>query len=76
MKTYTDVKRRAKTTELKAEDQVLVKHTGTKNKLANYWASDLFTTAKVNGLQLLLRAKEMEKYLPKTFQLWIVIALH
>lgn len=69
MKTYTDVKRRAKTTELKAEDQVLVKHTGTKNKLANYWASDLFTTAKVNGLQLLLRAKEMEKYLPKTFQL-------
>ena len=69
MKTYTDVKRRAKTTELKAEDQVLVKHTGTKNKLTNYWASDLFTTAKVKGLQLLLRAKEMEKYLPKTFQL-------
>ena len=69
MKTYTDVKRRAKTTELKAEDQVLVKHTGTKNKLTNYWVSDLFTTAKVNGLQLLLRAKEMEKYLPKTFQL-------
>ena len=69
MKIYADVKQRVKTTELKAEDQVLVKYTGTKNKLTNYWANDLFTTAKVNGLQLLLRGKEMEKYLPKTFQL-------
>ena len=69
MKIYADVKQRAKTTELKAEDQVLVKYTGTKNKLTNYWANDLFTTAKVNGLQLLLRGKKMEKYLPKTFQL-------
>ena len=69
MKIYADVKQRAKTTELKAEDQLLVKYTGTKNKLTNYWANDLFTTAKVNGLQLLLRGKKMEKYLPKTFQL-------
>ena len=69
MKIYADVKQRAKTTELKAEDQLLVKYTGTKNKLTNYWANDLFTKAKVNGLQLLLRGKKMEKYLPKTFQL-------
>ena len=35
MKNYADVKRRAKPTKLKAGDDVLVKHTGTKNKLTS-----------------------------------------
>ena len=36
IKTYADMKRRAKPTELKAEDNVLVKHAGTKDKLKSY----------------------------------------
>ena len=36
MKTYADMKPRAKSTELKTKDDVLVKHTGTKDKLTSY----------------------------------------
>ena len=35
MKTYADVKPRAKPTELKAGDDILVKHTGKKNKFTS-----------------------------------------
>ena len=57
MKTYPDIKRRAKTTELKTGDDVLVKHTGTKDKLTNYWTNDLFTVTKVNGPTIIVRRK-------------------
>ena len=40
------MKQRAKPTELKAGDDVLVKHTGTKGKLTSYWTNDLFTVTK------------------------------
>ena len=57
MKTYADMKRRAKPTELKVGDDVLVKHTGTKGKLASYWTNDLFTVTKVNGPTMIVRRK-------------------
>ena len=57
MKTYADMKRRAKPTELKAGDNVLVKHTGTKDKLTSYWTNDLFTLTKVNGPTIIVRRK-------------------
>ena len=57
MKTYADAKRRAKPTELKAGDDVLVRHTGTKDKLTSYWTNDLFTVAKVNGPPITVRRK-------------------
>ena len=70
IKTYADGKRRSKSTELKTGDDALVKHTGTNDKLTSYWAYDLFSVIKVNGQQSLLRGKEMERYLPETFQ-WL-----
>ena len=57
MKTYTDAKRRAKPTELKAGADVLFKHAGTKDKLASYWPNDLFTVTKVNGPTIIVRRK-------------------
>ena len=57
MKTYTDVKRRAKPTELKAGAVVLVKHAGTKDKLTSYWTNDLFTVTKVNGPTIIVKRK-------------------
>ena len=61
MKTYADAKRRAKPTELKAGDDVLVKHTGMKDKLTSYWTNDLFTVAKVNGPTIIVKRKRDEK---------------
>ena len=60
-KTYADGKQRAKPTELKAGDNVLVKHTGMKGKLTNYWANDLFTVSKVNGPTIIVSRKRDEK---------------
>ena len=57
MKTYADMKRRAKPTELKAGDDVLVKHTCTKGKLTSYWTNDLFTVTRVNGQTIIVRRK-------------------
>ena len=57
MKTYADLKRSAKPTELKAGDDVLVKHTGTKGKLTSYWTNNLFTLTKVNGQTIIIRRK-------------------
>ena len=57
MKTYADTKGRAKTTELKAGDDVLVKYTGTKDKLTSYWTNDLFTVTKVNGSTITVKRK-------------------
>ena len=61
MKTYADAKRRAKPTELKARDDVLVKHTGTKDKLTSYWTNDLFTVTKVNGPKIIVTRKRNGK---------------
>ena len=61
MKTYADMKWRAKPTELKAGDDVLVKHTGTKNKLKSYWTNDLFTVTKVNRPTIIVRRKRVGK---------------
>ena len=57
MKTYADVKRRAKPTELKAGDDVLVKHTGTKDKSTSYWTNDLLTATKMNRPTIIVRRK-------------------
>ena len=57
MKTYTHAKRRAKPTELKAGDDVLVKHAGMKKKLTSYWTNDLFTITKVNGPIITVKKK-------------------
>ena len=42
------MKRRDKTTELKAGEYVLAKHAGMKDKLTSYWENDLFTVTNVN----------------------------
>ena len=42
---------------MKAEEDVLVKHTGTKDKLTSYWTNDLFTVTKVNGSTIIVRRK-------------------
>ena len=57
MKTYANMKLRAKPTELKAGDDVLVNHTGTKDKLTSYWTNDLFSVTKVNGTTIIVRRK-------------------
>ena len=57
MKTYADATRRAKPTEWKAGDGVLVKHTGTKYKLTSYWTNDLFAVTKVNGPTIIVKGK-------------------
>ena len=51
------MKRRATPTELEAGNDVLVKHTGTKDKLTSYWTNDLFTVTKVNGPTVIVRRK-------------------
>ena len=66
-KTYADVKRKAKPTELKGGNDVLVKHSGTEDKLRNSWAFDLFTVSKVNRPVIIVKANKMERYLPDTF---------
>ena len=50
-------KTKSKPTELKAGNNVLVKHTGTKNKLTSYWPNDLFSLTKVNGPTIIVRRK-------------------
>ena len=57
IETYADAKRRSKPTELKTGDDVLVKHTGTKDKLTSYWANDLFSVTKVNGPTVIVTRK-------------------
>ena len=57
MKTYTDAKPRAKPTESKTEDDVLVKHKDMNDKLTSYWANDLFTVAKVKGPTIIVKRK-------------------
>ena len=61
MKTYADAKRRAKTTELRAGEDVLGKDTGTKGKLTSYWTNDLFTVTKVNGPTIIVKTLFIEK---------------
>ena len=61
MKTYADMKRGAKPTDLKVGDDVLFKHTGTKGKLTSYWTNDLFTVTKVNGQTIIVRRKRNGK---------------
>ena len=51
------MKQRATPTELEAGNDVLVKHTGTKDKLTSYWTNDLFTVTKVNGPTVIVRRK-------------------
>ena len=53
----------SKSTELKAGDHVLVKHTTKKDKLTNYSANDLFTVAKVNGHAIIVKRKRDGKVL-------------
>ena len=60
-KIYDDVKQRAKTTELKAGSNVLVKHTCTKDKLKSYWESDLFNVAKGNVPVIIVKRKRDRK---------------
>ena len=55
MKTCANMKLRAKPTELKAGDDVLINRTGTKDKLKSYWANDLFSVTKVNGTTIIVR---------------------
>ena len=49
--------RNAEPNQLKAGDNVLVKHTGAKEKLTNYWTNDLFTVTKVNGPTIIVGRK-------------------
>ena len=56
-----DVKRRAKPTELKAGDDVLVKHTRTKDKSTSYWKNYLLTVTKMNRPTIIVRRKRDEK---------------
>ena len=69
MKTYADAKRRAKPTELKAGDDVLVKHTGTKDKLTSYWTNDLFTVTKVNGPKIIVTRKRNGKVFARSISM-------
>ena len=50
------MKRRAKPIELKACDNILVNHTGTKDKLSSYWANDLFIVVKVNRFAIIAKS--------------------
>ena len=69
MKTYADVKQRAKLTELKAGEDVLPKHTGTKDKFTSYWTNDLFTVTKVNGPTIIVRRKRDGKAFARNISL-------
>ena len=69
MKTYADAKQRAKTTKLKAWNDVLAKHTGTKDKLTSYWTNDLFTVTKVNGPTIIVRRKRDVKVFTKNISM-------
>ena len=57
MKTYADMKQKPKPTELKAGDNILVKHAGTKDKLTSYWTNDLFTVTRMKRLTMIVRRK-------------------
>ena len=59
--TYADGKWRAKPTELKAGNNVLVKRAGMKDKLTNYWTNDLFTVSKLNRPTIIVSRKRDEK---------------
>ena len=61
MKTYADMKQKPKPTELKAGDNILVKHAGTKNKLTSYWTNDLFNATRVKWPTMIVRRKIDEK---------------
>lgn len=41
----------------KTVDDVLIKYTGTRDKLTNYWTNDLFTVAKMNGPAIIVKRK-------------------
>lgn len=58
MKTYADAKWRTKPTESKAGDDVLIKYTGTRDKLTSYWANDLFTVVNANGHVIIVKRKK------------------
>ena len=70
MKTYyVDAKRRAKLTELKAGDDVLVKSTVTKDKLTSYWPNDLFVVTKLNGPTIIMKRKRDGKVFPRNISM-------
>ena len=70
MKTYyVDAKRRAKLTELKAGDDVLVKSTGTKDKLTSYWPNDLFVVTKLNGPTIIMKRTRDGKVFPRNISM-------
>ena len=72
LKTYANAKRRAKPTELKAGDDVFIKHTIKKDKLASYWASDLFTIAKVHGSAIIVKRKRDGKVFARKYLLAVL----
>ena len=41
----------------KTVDDVLIKYTGTRDNLTNYWTNDLFTVAKMNGPAIIVNRK-------------------
>lgn len=41
----------------KTVNDVLIKYTGTRDKLTNYWTNDLFTVAKMNGPAIIVKRK-------------------
>ena len=61
MRTYANAKRGAKLTELKAGEDILIKHTGTKDKFTSYWANELFAVAKVNRPETIVKRKRDKK---------------
>ena len=69
MKSYVDAKRRAKPTELNAGNDVLVKHTGAKDKLTSYWVSDLFTVVKMNGSAIIVKRKRDGKVFARSISM-------
>ena len=69
IKTYADAKRRAKTNLLKAGGKILVKHTGTKDKLTSYWPNDLFTAAHVSGLAIIIKWKRGRKVFARSISM-------
>lgn len=69
MKSYVDAKRRAKPTELNAGNDVLVKHTGAKDKLTSYWVNDLFTVVKRNGSAVIVKRKRDGKVFARSISM-------
>lgn len=48
------MKKKKEPTELKAGENVLVKHTCTKDRLTSYWENNLFTVAEGNALEIIV----------------------